>query len=87
MNEPPRIVFPVEYPIKVVARNVPALRAALDAVFVRIAGETSLAGASERLSAEGRFISVTYVIEAQNEEHISQLFAALRELPDVMMVL
>ena len=87
MTEPPRLQFPLDYPIKVVARRVPTLRAALDEVFIRVAGPASLARVSERLSAEGRFVSVTYVIEAQSEAQISELFAAIREHPDVMMVL
>ena len=86
-TSPPRLVFPVEYPIKVVARQTPGLRTALDEVFERIAGAASLARTSERLSAEGRFVSVTYLIEAQSETHIAELFAALQEIPDVMMVL
>jgi len=86
-TSPPRLVFPVEYPIKVVARQMPGLRAALDEVFERIAGAASLARTSERLSAEGRFVSVTYVFEAQSEAQIMELFSVLREMPDVMMVL
>lgn len=87
MQEPPRLQYPLDYPIKVVARQGPALRLALDEVFVREAGPASVDRVSERLSAAGRFVSVTYVIEAQSEAQIARLFAALREHPDVMMVL
>jgi putative lipoic acid-binding regulatory protein len=87
MDERPRLEFPCEYPIKVVARAVPGLRERLDEVFVRFAGSDSLGRVSERLSAGGRFVSVTYLIEAQSEAQIAELFVGLRDCADVMMVL
>ena len=87
MTQPPRLQFPCEYPIKVVARTVPSLREALDEVFVLHAGRSSLNGVSERPSGQGRFVSVTYLIEAQSEIQIAQIFEALKRCPHVLMVL
>lgn len=87
MAEPPRLQFPCEYPIKVVARTVPDLRQVLDEVFARLAGPGALDRVSERPSGQGNFVSVTYVIEAQSEAQISALFQQLKLCESVMMVL
>jgi len=87
MDEPQRLQFPCEYPIKVVARTVPELRGILDEVFARLAGPDALARVSERPSGQGNFVSVTYVIEAQSEAQISALFEELKLCESVMMVL
>jgi len=87
MNEPPRLQFPCEYPIKVVARAVPDLRSTLDEVFARLAGPDALGRVSERPSGRGNFVSVTYVFEAQSEAQISAIFAELRIYEPVMLVL
>jgi len=87
MDERPRLQFPCEYPIKVVARTVPELRRLLDEVFAQLAGPGSLDRVSERPSAQGNFVSVTYVFEAQSEAQIATIFEALKLCPHVMMVL
>ena len=87
MDSPPRLQFPCEYPIKVVARTVPELRGILDEVFARLAGPGSLERVSERPSGQGNFVSVTYVFEAQSEAQVGELFEALKRCPHVMMVL
>jgi hypothetical protein len=87
MDQPPRVLFPCEYPIKVVARKVPELRQLLDEVFARHAGSGSLDRVSERPSGQGNFVSVTYVIEAQSEAQIAAIFESLKQCPHVMLVL
>jgi putative lipoic acid-binding regulatory protein len=87
MDEPPRVQFPCEYPIKVVARTAPALRSTLDEVFARLAGIAALSRVSERPSAQGNFVSVTYVFEAQSEAQIFAIFQELKGIEHVMMVL
>ena len=87
MDERPRLQFPCEYPIKVVARTVPELRLTLDEVFAQLAGPASLERVSERPSGQGNFVSVTYVFEAQSEAQVAEIFDALKRCPHVMMVL
>ena len=87
MEEPPRLQFPCEYPIKVVARTVPELRQTLDDVFAQLAGPRSLERVSERPSGQGNFVSVTYLFEAQSEAQVAAIFDALKCCPHVLMVL
>ena len=87
MDEPPRLQFPCEYPIKVMGRAGPELRPRLDEVLVRHAGLDALHQVSERASAQAHYVGVTYVIQARSAEHIAALFNDLKELPDVLLVI
>ena len=87
MTTPETLTFPCAYPIKVVMRTGAQLRAAVDAVFVHHADAAVVAAATARSSAQGNFTGVTYTIEAHDAQHIAALFADLKELPGVLMVL
>ena len=87
MTTPETLTFPCAYPIKVVMRAGAQLRAAVDAVFVRHADATVVAAATVRPSAQGNFSGVTYTIQARDAQHIAALFADLKEIPGVLMVL
>jgi len=87
MNDPPRVNFPCDYPIKVMVRAEPGVRAHIDAVVERHAGPVDLSTVTERASAQQRFIGITYVIRATSSEQIAGLFEALKLCPEVMLVL
>ena len=87
MSVPESLIFPCSYPIKVVMRADAQLRAAVDAIFVRHADAAVVAAATTRQSAQGNFSGVTYTIQARDAPHIAALFADLREIPGVLMVL
>ena len=87
MSAPETLTFPCAYPIKVVMRADAQLRATVDAVFERHTDATVVAAATSRPSAQGNFSGVTYTIHARDAQHIAALFADLKELPGVLMVL
>jgi hypothetical protein len=87
MSTPETLTFPCAYPIKVVMRADAQLRASVDAIFVRHADAAVVAAATTRQSAQGNFSGVTYTIQARDAQHIAALFAELREIPGVLMVL
>ena len=84
---PPRLSFPCAYPINVMVRAETGVRSHVDAIITRHAGPVDLSTVVERPSTEGRFLSLTYVIEARGEQHIAELFAALKACPQVVLVL
>ncbi len=86
-DPPPKLSFPCPYPVKVMVRAQPDIRAQVDAIMVRHAGPLDLSTVSERRSAQARFLGLTYVINAQSEAQIAALFAALKGLPEVLLVL
>jgi putative lipoic acid-binding regulatory protein len=85
--EPEKINFPAEYPIKVVARAGLQLRAEIDAVFERHFGELPAGSPADRDSAQGNFMSLTYVMHVERVEQLVALNADLQALPGVMLVL
>jgi uncharacterized protein len=85
--EPERIVFPSEYPIKVVARASGDLRARIDAVFVRHFGDFAAGKVTERASAASNFTALTYLMWVTAEEQLGRLHADLRIEDGVMLVL
>lgn len=85
--EPERIEFPADYPIKVVARTDAALRERIDAIFARHFGPQPPEGVGERQSAQGHFISLTYVPRVDSEAQLRALHADLTAVEGVMMVI
>lgn len=87
-GSPPRIDFPCDhYPIKVVARAAPDLRARLDVVFERHFGAFPESAVAERLSAQGNFAGYTYHLRVETVEQLGAVHAELRTLSEVVMVL
>ena len=83
----PRLQFPCDYPVKVVMRTGAGVRAAVDAAIARHADGQTVAGARERASAQGNFCGVTYTVLARDEPHVAALFAALKEIDGVLLVI
>jgi uncharacterized protein len=86
-DAPGRVSFPCDYPIKVMVRVEHGVRSHVDAIVERHAGPLDLAAVTERPSAQGNFLGITYVIRATGQDQIAQLFAALKLCPQVMLVL
>ena len=87
MTTPELLTFPCAYPIKVMMRAGAEPRAHVDAVFSRHAGAAVAAEATERSSAQGNFRAVTYTIQARDAQQIAELFADIKDIPGVLMVL
>jgi putative lipoic acid-binding regulatory protein len=85
--EAEKITFPAEYPIKVVARSELKLRAEIDAIFERHFGALPPGAPLERPSAQGNFMSLTYVMRVERVEQLAQINTDLQALPGVMFVL
>ena len=87
MSEPKLLQFPCRYPIKVMVRASESMRAQLDAIVTRHAGTLEPGDISERPSAQQNYAGITYHITARDEAHIASLFAELKALPGVILVL
>jgi putative lipoic acid-binding regulatory protein len=85
--EPERIVFPSDYPIKVVARASEDLRGRVDAIFVRHFGDFDAGKVTERVSAASNFVALTYLMWVTAEEQLGRLHADLRAEAGIMLVL
>jgi putative lipoic acid-binding regulatory protein len=81
------LVFPTDYPIKVVGRSERGLRPRIDAVVLQHAPDLAPERISERASGAGNFISITYVIVAQSRKQVTALVGALVSTEGVLMVI
>ncbi|HEY2418072.1 MAG TPA: DUF493 domain-containing protein [Steroidobacteraceae bacterium] len=86
-STPERVSFPCDYPIKVMVRAEPGVRSRVDAIVELHAGPVDLAAVTERSSAQSHFTGITYVIRATGETQIAALFQALKQCPQVLLVL
>jgi putative lipoic acid-binding regulatory protein len=87
MAKPELLTFPCDYPIKVMLRAGEDLRTHVDAVMARHSSPMVIESATTRPSAQGNFSAVTYTIRARDADHIAALFADLKDIPGVLMVL
>lgn len=85
--ERPRIVFPCDYPVKIVGDAAADYRAVVEEIVERHASGYARELTTERFSANGRFISLTVTIVATGPLQLQALFEELKATGRVHMVL
>jgi uncharacterized protein len=79
--------FPTDYPIKVLGRPTDEFRARVHAIMLKHAPDLEPWRMSERLSEQGNFLSISYMIVAQSREQVTSLAQELASCELVVMVL
>jgi uncharacterized protein len=79
--------FPTDYPLKVVGRPADSFRERVYAVVLRHAPGVSAERVRERLSSNGNFLSISYLVPAVSAAQIEALVADLRTCDGVVMLL
>ena len=79
--------FPTDYPIKVIGRPSDEFRARVHATVLRHVPLLDAERISERLSASGNFLSISYTILAESREQVEALAADLKTCEGVMMLI
>ena len=79
--------FPTDYPIKVVGRPSAEFRARIHAVVLKHAPDVETDRITERLSENGNFLSISYMIVAQSREQVVALARDLAAAEGVLMVI
>ena len=79
--------FPTDYPIKVVGRPSDEFRARVHAVMLRHAPTLDPDQVTERLSENGNFLSISYMIRAESREQIVALVTELKAAEGVLMII
>jgi uncharacterized protein len=79
--------FPTDYPIKVVGKPSDDFRARVHALVLRHAPELTAERVRERPSANGNFLSLSYLVPAVSAAQIEALVADLRACEGVIMLL
>jgi len=81
------LVFPADYPIKVVGRPSDEFRARVHAIVLRHVPSLDADRITERLSENGNFLSISYPLRADSREQIEALIADLKACEGVLIIL
>lgn len=87
MNDETKITFPCDYPIKVVGDVRPNFHEEVYEVVTRHDPTITTDKVSQRTSRKGNFISISFMLIAESEEQLQNLFADLKQIESVRMVL
>ncbi len=87
MNTPAALQFPTDYPLKVVGRPEDGFRARVHAIVLRHAPGLDADRVTERPSANGRYLSISYLLHAESRAQIEALVDELKGCDGVMMLL
>ena len=87
VNDTELLVFPTDYPIKVVGRPSDEFRARVHAIMLRHAPALDPDRISERLSENGNFLSISYGLVADSREQVVALVTDLKACDGVLMVI
>lgn len=86
-QEPPKIEFPCDYPIKVMCRSADDLAEVIFEVFERHAPGFDRGSMTFKTSGKGTFTSLTIFITATGPEQLEALHQDLRSTGRVHMVI
>ncbi len=92
MSEPDNLApslleFPVDFPIKVMGRTQPDFAQHILAIVQTHAPDFRADTLEMRSSREGRYLSLTFTVNAQSREQLDRLYRELCDDPMVSMVL
>jgi putative lipoic acid-binding regulatory protein len=79
--------FPTDYPIKVMGRPSAEFRARIHAVVLKHVPNVEADRITERLSENGNFLSISYMIVAESREQVVALARDLTAAEGVLMVI
>jgi putative lipoic acid-binding regulatory protein len=79
--------FPSDFPIKVVGRHDADLRALTQAIVERHAGALPEASIRTRTSGDGNFLALTYVVRAESQRQLDDIYRELTACKAVLMAL
>ncbi len=87
VQDPPKLVYPCPYPIKVVGEHAEDFASLIIGIVRLHDPQVRDEHVSARPSSNGRYISLTITITAQGPEHIQALFVDLKASGRVSVVL
>ncbi len=87
MSDETQIVFPCEYPIKVVGDVRAEFHAEVCEVVTRHDPTMTTDRISQKTSRKGNFVSISFMLIAESEKQLSDLFEDLKQIESVRLVL
>jgi uncharacterized protein len=86
-NAPPLLEFPTDYPIKVIGRPSDEFRARVHAIVLRHAPLIEPERVRERLSENGNFLSISYLLRAESRQQVEALATDLKACEGVLTLI
>ncbi len=86
-QEPPKIEFPCDYPVKVLGRSVPEFEASVTEIIEKHAPGFPRERTTSRASREGKFTALTFHITATGKPQLEAIHADLMATGLVQMVI
>jgi len=86
-DPPPLLAFPTDYPIKVIGRPSDEFRARVHAIVLRHAPHIGPERVTERLSENGNFLSISYLLHAESREQVEALATDLKSCEGVLTLI
>jgi uncharacterized protein len=87
VDQPSLLQYPTDYPIKVVGRPSDEFRVRVHAIMLKHAPSLDTDRVSERLSENGNFLSISYVIVAESSEQVVALVQDLKATEGVLTII
>jgi uncharacterized protein len=87
VSAPSKLEFPTEFPIKVMGRHDSDLRALTQTIVERHAGTLGESRIRTRTSTDGNFLAVTYLVVAQSQAQLDDIYRELTACAAVLMAL
>lgn len=79
--------FPCEFPIKIMGKDTEVFRSVTLEIVQTHMGRTASIQVTERLSAGGKYLALTYTVTASSREQLDGLYQALTACEHVVMAL
>lgn len=86
-GQPSLLLFPTDFPVKIMGRSVEGFAESMVAVVLQHAPDFEVATLERRASKDGNYLSVTATIRATSREQLDALYRALTAHPLVKVVL
>ena len=87
LNDPPKITFPCDYPIKIIGVNHPDFKLQVTTVLQQHVSDFDQGLASTRISARGTWIALTVNIIATGKSQLDAIFRDLKACIHVRLVI
>jgi len=83
-HERPRLTFPCRYDLKAVGRQSTHFEALVQAIISAHVAPADLLAVQHRSSREGRYLSITFIIQARSHGQLDALYRDLGACDDVL---
>lgn len=87
MNEETLLEFPCDFPIKIMGHESAEFRQLARELVERHTGPLDDTSVVSALSRNGRFVSVTITVNAQNRQQLDEIYREITSHDDVLMAL